>query len=86
MNALPFICQTDRVVQKVSNVKTADWQYQTNKKLSQIYAFPQGWKSLLNTVIYTLNNNLAQYKLFQIHYLLSLMLSSFLTCVLKFIN
>lgn len=61
VNALPFICQTDRVVQKVSNVKAADWQYQTNKKLSQIYAFPQGWKSLLNTVIYTLNNNIAQY-------------------------
>lgn len=61
VNALPFICQTDRVVQKVSNVTAADWRYQTNKKLSQIYAFPQGWKSLLNTVIYTLNNNIAQY-------------------------
>ena len=32
VNALPFICQTDREVQKVSNVKAADWQYQTQIK------------------------------------------------------
>lgn len=61
VNALPFICQTDRKVQMVSNVTAADWRYQTNKKLSKIYAFSQGWKSLLNTAIYTLNNSIPQY-------------------------
>ena len=61
VNALPFICQTDREAQKVSNVTAADWRYQANKTLSKIYAFSQGWKSLLNTAIYTLNNSIPQY-------------------------
>ena len=39
VNALPFICQTDREVQKVSNVKAADWQYQTNKNYPEFMHF-----------------------------------------------
>ena len=36
VNALPFICQTDREAQKVSNVTAADWRYQTNKKFQNL--------------------------------------------------
>ena len=52
VNALPFICQTDREAQ-IDDIKQI--------KNYKIYAFPQGWKSLLNTAIYMLNNSIAQY-------------------------
>lgn len=57
----------------------------TNKKLSQIYAFSQSWKSFLNTAIYTLNTNITVYLSFIISLVWCCLLFSFLR-VLKFIN
>ena len=57
VKALPFIHQPDRVARKASDVRAADWRYQTHVKkyrffFTCFYGFFQGWKSFYNTVVY----------------------------------